>query len=850
MGCCGENIKVKEINKTCFNQCENKKDLLQSINVLSRNTKTNDYFLISKKTLKYPMSIFESNFLENSKNTKFLCNYNECLELANNDNKENEFIIIYGSINENMKNSDAHIEEKRVNIKFSNSDEEMKIEFPNGQTINFEENNNKAFKFVNNQGKNVKPNSETNNNNVNKYDKLSLSKTKELNNNNISIIKNKNNINDNNIQIDYIKHPNNSNINENNNNILTLNNNKNKNMDKQNKDVNNINLIPKNKLEDDNSIPQNIINNPQFNNKTDININNNLDDSNNKNNNINNNYNKNKVSNNISDNNSNNSILNLNNQNKDKNNISKSTLEGGFMEVTIENNENNEKYESNGNNKDFCKVTEKNSGNKDEIDKNKKDNNSNGDFMEVTIDNNGQNESIDNGDFCEISQDNKDNRDDVNTNNKIDNNEFNDSSGAFCEISKSNIDNKSEMDNNNNYIINNNNENNNNTNNDISGNLSNIVFSPYVDENNEKRNDNDINNINCFNNPPLISMVKINDNEYINITLQTLSNIAPLTNYFLSNKQQFLKIQKNSNEKKISKAYSDVIYNLWDKNNMKGSFKPVYFNEMIGEEEELILSSDTQTVTKNLIGFLYRKLHDELNEINRNNVFEDYNDSTQNDPKIEFNKSQKNFNLKNKSIITDIFYFSKANIVQCLKCGTLTYSYSMEYFISFPLEKVKQNKNKNNNFHNINILDCFAYYTRKTIIPENGINCKFCNKFEKYTVYARLSTLPEVLTIFLYKDKNKEFNGDFQINYILENLNFYMININNNTNNIRYELIGVVIERSSSGIDKTFFTYSKSPVDKKWYLYNDSNVKYIPEPNQEIRGIPFLLYYQKIKDNI
>ena len=826
MGCCGSE-STKEVNKTCFNPCQNKKDLLESIKVLSRNTKTNDYFLISKETLGYPVSIFKSNFLENSKNTKFLYNYNDCIELAKNNNKENEFIIICGSINENMKSSDSQIKEKRVNIKFSNNNKEMKIEFPNGKTINFEENNNKAFKFVN-QGKNVNSNSEANNNNINKTDKLSLNNSNDLNNKNISIFINNSNIN-------------NVNMNdERNKNILTLNDNKSKNMNEINKDIINDNLSPNNIKGEDNSISQNIINNPQLNNKTDNNITN-----------KNNNYNKKKNSYNSYDNNDNNSILNLNYQNKDKNNISKSSLEGGFMEVTIGNNKIKES-ESNDHNEEFCKITKRNSENKVEIDKNIIDNNlknnCNGDFMEVTIENNGKNKSNgNNGGFYEISENNIDNRNDVYINNKIDNDDFNNLSGAFCEISKYNIDNKNKINNNNmNNDIINNNENNNNKNNGISDNVNNIEFAPNVDENNE--NHNDINNINCFNNPPLISIVKINENEYINISLQTLSNIAPLTNYFLSYKQKLLKIQKNSNDKKISKAYSDVIYNLWDKNNIKGSFRPVYFNEIISEEEELILSGGTETATKNLIGFLYRKLHDELNEINPNNVFEDYNESNQNDPKVEFYKSQKNFNLKNKSIITDIFFFNKANIAQCLECGTLTYSFTMESFLIFPLEKV--NQNNNNNSPNLNIKKCFEYYTRKTINPDYVTNCKFCKKFGKYTFYERLSTLPEVLTIFLYKNKNKEFNGDFQIDYILDNLNFYMINIDNNPNNYRYELIGIVIERGSSGIDKRFFTYSKSPVDKKWYLYNDSNIKYIPEPNQEIRGIPFLLYYQKIKDNL
>ena len=65
----------------------------------------------------------------------------------------------------------------------------------------------------------------------------------------------------------------------------------------------------------------------------------------------------------------------------------------------------------------------------------------------------------------------------------------------------------------------------------------------------------------------------------------------------------------------------------------------------------------------------------------------------------------------------------------------------------------------------------------------------------------------------------------------------------------KYELIGIVIHIGNSGIDGYFYTYCMSPVNNKWYSYNDSKVEYILDPIQSIRGIPYLLFYQKIKKN-
>ena len=66
--------------------------------------------------------------------------------------------------------------------------------------------------------------------------------------------------------------------------------------------------------------------------------------------------------------------------------------------------------------------------------------------------------------------------------------------------------------------------------------------------------------------------------------------------------------------------------------------------------------------------------------------------------------------------------------------------------------------------------------------------------------------------------------------------------------NIRYELISIIIHVGNSGMDGHFYTYCKSPIDRKWYWYNDAIVKEISDPLQVIKGIPYLLFYQKLKD--
>ena len=50
-----------------------------------------------------------------------------------------------------------------------------------------------------------------------------------------------------------------------------------------------------------------------------------------------------------------------------------------------------------------------------------------------------------------------------------------------------------------------------------------------------------------------------------------------------------------------------------------------------------------------------------------------------------------------------------------------------------------------------------------------------------------------------------------------------------------------------------FIAFCKSPVDRKWYCYNDASAFEINDPryqnNDQIESIPYVLYYQKCNPN-
>ena len=66
---------------------------------------------------------------------------------------------------------------------------------------------------------------------------------------------------------------------------------------------------------------------------------------------------------------------------------------------------------------------------------------------------------------------------------------------------------------------------------------------------------------------------------------------------------------------------------------------------------------------------------------------------------------------------------------------------------------------------------------------------------------------------------------------------------------IIYSLYGVITHIGESGPNAHFVASCKSPIDSKWYRYNDSIVSRIKDIKKEIIdfGTPYILFYQKNK---
>ena len=394
--------------------------------------------------------------------------------------------------------------------------------------------------------------------------------------------------------------------------------------------------------------------------------------------------------------------------------------------------------------------------------------------------------------------------------------------------------------------------------------------------------------------PPLMGLKNVGATCYMNATLQCFSQIDKLVNYFKFRPHVDQVINKYESQKKscLTKSFKELIENLWPsnynyikpeyvgKNSNNSYFAPYKFKEKISEMNELFKGVKAND-SKDLVNFIVMTLHEEMNKANKNDQNNNFVNNVVDD---QTNKQRvitdffQEFQRDNKSIISDLFYAQTDNITQCQKCGIMKYNLQTYFFIIFPLEEVRkfiieykknqfiqtygymQNVNpllfqqmvnnfmfNNQNQNSVNIYNCFEY--NQKIDYFNGENAMYCNRcqHESPSSYVtKLYTGPQILIIILNRGVGIQYKVKLEFTETLNLANY----IEQNNTGCFYNLIGVVTHMGESGASGHFIAYCKSPIDKKWYRYNDDLVTEVFNFKQEIMdyAMPYILFFQKIQE--
>ena len=387
-----------------------------------------------------------------------------------------------------------------------------------------------------------------------------------------------------------------------------------------------------------------------------------------------------------------------------------------------------------------------------------------------------------------------------------------------------------------------------------------------------------------FYKPTMMGLKNIKSPPSMNSILQCFTQIEKFVSYFKYDKY-YKDTQGKNNQIKLSNSFKYLIENLWPtndnytnnqnfhKNDTENYFSPYEIRDSLFNNDNS-LDLNNRISPKDLIIFIILTLHKELNKTRNNvndNIIQQIDDTNR---ALTMNNYMNNFRRENLSVISDDFYFMKEIIIKCTNCQISRFKFQTIFYLDFQLNEVLKLKNflfKNfanrqniNNAQNrsnneagnivennenineinvVNIYDCFAY---EKIRKFKLMYCNNCKGSYQFCYYSKMSFTPKIMIIFI--NKLERFNSNMKFEFY-EDLNVQQF-VDFPGLGFNYKLIGVVVSSNNSDIDKHFIAFCRSPIDKKWYKYDDMKVELVSNIKEEIlKSNPSILIYENANNN-
>ena len=391
------------------------------------------------------------------------------------------------------------------------------------------------------------------------------------------------------------------------------------------------------------------------------------------------------------------------------------------------------------------------------------------------------------------------------------------------------------------------NNNNNNFNNNFNNNNNNYN---YNNNNNNYNNNYNNGKVKINRNYPSLGLANIGSTCYMNATIQCLAHIPELSEELIQiynnnkrNNNNFINYIQNN---KLTKEYTLLLINIFFPRNNQKYYAPYELKKIIGSQESLFSENDAEDA-KDLLIFLIETMNTELN----GGISPIYNDivrlgiDQKDQLKIKLTFLN-DFNSKNFSIFSKIFYGFSQTCNLCLRCQTKRYNYECFNLLIFQLLEIKNYvfktyNNYNYNQYTLSLKDCFDYYNKlESFSGDNQIYCNECKSNQNCFVQRMIDQAPQVLIIILDRGlNNMDFKEWFNYDEYL-NIGDY---VPNNTIS-QYYLCGVIVHMGESGPGGHFVAFCKMDSNSPWYFYNDSIVSQCNDIRDIFNnGTPYILFY-------
>ena len=339
----------------------------------------------------------------------------------------------------------------------------------------------------------------------------------------------------------------------------------------------------------------------------------------------------------------------------------------------------------------------------------------------------------------------------------------------------------------------------------------------------------------------LIGLKKNNNLFELNSFLQCICHIQPIVNKIkcnynnIKNQKEFKECKRNG--KCLTVPFKELIDKIWQDDAKRSKGKD---HMKIESSEEIIkmiykIFPQYNENQQLLINFFLMRLHTELNKAENNNQNNNILNPESN-KKNALKNYLNNFQEQNMSIISDYFFGTYYTSLTCAFCKYNQFKFFPYIYGYYSINQVYQYKiitwkngqnafyrNININLNEVNIYDCLYFDQQK---KTNFQHCKKCGNTIIHNYQNIIYVTPTILSFIFNKNDFISYN----INFLIEE-------------NINVNFFGIIFYFSPN----RYIAYSKNPVDKRWYCYDDENVS-VEKNFQEIIAnnfIPYMLFYKQ-----
>ena len=334
------------------------------------------------------------------------------------------------------------------------------------------------------------------------------------------------------------------------------------------------------------------------------------------------------------------------------------------------------------------------------------------------------------------------------------------------------------------------------------------------------------------------TLKNLGDTSYLNSVLQLLGTSRSLSTYFINPKNTKFFVD-NMNSAPLAFVLHRLFTHFYPypEKKVPEVYEPETLLTILGSKNKIYASTNRRN-PNDLILFILNYLHKEINFIKTQYITSD----TYTNKQKAISEFFENYYKSNKSIISLNFIWFEIKSQRCTRCKTeffslrnyetldldLSYFYSMNYNQALTITKC---------------LEFQRYKQQKS----------FCKKCQGYNMMMNITngiiSLPNYLVFSLNRESsNNNINlksVPFLVEEVIDLSNFIELNESFS----RYELQGIV---SISWQENKYVCFGKSPVDHKWYLYNDEkcfngDINAVLDLNNNNKGyIPCILLYKAI----